>query len=305
MVLAREHEWVWDSWYVVDGDTLHAFTLMAPKSLGDPDLRHINARVGHSTSTDGITWTHVGEALGPSEGDGFDSQATWTGSIVRHNGQWHMFFTGINRENLTTVQAIGHATSPDLMTWTRTSAAPVVRADAQYALLGNDHDGAEHFRDPWVFHHEGAWHMLMTASDHDGWGTIGHATSPDLGEWTLHAPLVQNSQLRQMEVVEVLEIGGNWVVLFCLAGRDIERPGVSGGTFATYSAPAAGPIGPFDLDRMEVIAEGVYAARAVFFQGEWKLFGFLDSGEPGGFTGTISDPIALELSPRGTLVPRG
>lgn len=300
MVLAREESWVWDSWYVVDGDQLHAFTLTAPKSLGDSELRHVNARVGHSVSTDGVTWTHLPDALGPSNGNAFDSQATWTGSIVKSEGRWHMFFTGIHRDTREKVQAIGHATSDDLIHWQRVQEREVLRADNQYALLGNPHDGAEHFRDPWVFHDDNTWHMLVTASDRDGWGTIAHATSTDLSAWTLQAPLVSNSGFRQLEVTQTICIDGAWVLLFCAAARDVERPGVEAG-WGTYCAPAEGPIGPFDLDRAELFAPGVYAARAVWFQNEWVLFGFLSNGEESGFTGVISNPIRLRLNSRGTL----
>ena len=299
-MLARDAEWIWDSWYVVDGEDLHAFYLMAPKALGDPDLRHVNARVGHSVSRDGRNWTHLPEALGPSEGDGFDSQAIWTGSIVREGELWHMFYTGINTVQRERQQAVGHATSTDLIRWERVSVEPALSAAAPYALLGNPIDGGEHFRDPWVSRVDERWQMLLTASDAAGWGTIARASSSDLVNWQLHEPLVTDSRFKQLEVTETLLVDGAWQLLFCAQPRDVERPGIERG-FGTYCAPAAGPLGPFDLDRTELLAPGIYAARAVEFGGAWLLFGFLDSGQAGGFTGTISDPIRLGLGPNGVL----
>ena len=38
MTIALPTRWIWDSWYVRDGDLWHAFFLQADKSLGDPDL---------------------------------------------------------------------------------------------------------------------------------------------------------------------------------------------------------------------------------------------------------------------------
>lgn len=300
MVLSRTDDWVWDSWYAVDGDTLHAFTLTAPTSLGDSELRHVNARVGHSISTDGVNWTHIADALGPSTGDAFDSQATWTGSIVRVGELWHMFYTGIHRQTRERVQAVGHATSPDLITWTRVQEDATVRADAQYAQLGNPHDGAEHFRDPWVFFHDGDWHMLTTASDHAGLGTIAHATSANLKDWTVQPPLVSDSGFKQIEVTQTIEIDGQWVLLFCAATNDVLRDDVAAG-WGTYCAPADGPAGPFHLDRAELFAPGVYAARAVWFQERWVLFGFLGDGTEAGFAGVISDPLGLHATDRGTI----
>ena len=147
-MLARENEWVWDSWYVVDGDNLHAFYLMAPKSLGDPDLRHTNASVGHSVSTDARTWTHLPDAFGPSGGDEFDNLATWTGSIVRDGDNWHLFYTRINAETRERVQKLGHAVSNDLISWTRTSTEPILEAAHPYATMTTSIDGAELFRNP-------------------------------------------------------------------------------------------------------------------------------------------------------------
>jgi beta-fructofuranosidase len=111
---------------------------------------------------------------------------------------------------------------------------------------------------------------------------------------------VENSQLRQIEVTETICVDGSWVLIFCCGPRDVERAGVTK-AFGTYAVPADGPAGPFDMDTIDLIADGVYAARVVEFRGETLLLGFLDTGEPGGFTGVISDPIPVRLNERGTL----
>lgn len=297
-MLERQDDWVWDSWYVVEGDTLHAFYLTAPRSLGNPDLRHVNARVGHSVSSDGINWTHLEDALAPQITHTFDNQAIWTGSIVRAYDKWHLFFTGINTTTLTTLQAIGHAISDDLTNWKRVSEEPILNAVAPYGLLGNPHDGAQHFRDPWVFSHDNTWNMFVTASDEDGWGTIALATSDDLNSWKLHEPMVTNSLFKQLEVTETAEIDGEWFLFFCAGPNDVHRPGIQKG-FGTYCVPAEGPVGPFDFDRTTLVAEGIYAARAVQFKGKWVLLGFEDTGMPGDFTGRICDPKELTKSADG------
>ena len=46
MTLALPTKWIWDSWYVHDGDLWHGFFLQADKALRNPDLRHFNVTPG-------------------------------------------------------------------------------------------------------------------------------------------------------------------------------------------------------------------------------------------------------------------
>ncbi len=95
MAFALPGHWVWDSWTAVDGDTTHLFYLHAPTALGDPDLRHRNAAVGHATSTDLVTWTDHGVVLEHGPAGSPDASATWTGSVTRDpSGLWRMSYTG-------------------------------------------------------------------------------------------------------------------------------------------------------------------------------------------------------------------
>src|SRR5215204_831000 len=52
MTLRLPDKWVWDFWLVRDGRDYHAFYLQASRSLGDPELRHLNASVGHAVPKD-------------------------------------------------------------------------------------------------------------------------------------------------------------------------------------------------------------------------------------------------------------
>jgi sucrose-6-phosphate hydrolase SacC (GH32 family) len=97
-MLKLDDHFVWDSWYARDGDRWHAFYLKAPKSIGDPELRHWNVSVGHSVSDDLVNWEHLGTCFRPSEGPAWDDYTTWTGSVVRDDaGLWHLFYTGASR----------------------------------------------------------------------------------------------------------------------------------------------------------------------------------------------------------------
>ena len=147
--------WVWDFWLADDGERHHLFYLHAPKSLGNPDLRHRNARIGHATSADLRDWTDHGRAFDPGSPGSFDGSATWTGSVVRGPDRlWRMFYTGsrfLSADSNANIEAIGLATSPDLFSWTKRP-GPICSADSQwYETLGTSSWPEEAWRDPWVF----------------------------------------------------------------------------------------------------------------------------------------------------------
>jgi len=41
-----------DFWFADDGERYRLFFLRAPRALGDPELRHRRASLGHAVSTD-------------------------------------------------------------------------------------------------------------------------------------------------------------------------------------------------------------------------------------------------------------
>ena len=123
-MLELADRWVWDFWHVRDHDVHHLFFLAAPRALGDPDLRHWHAAVGHATSTDLRGWTVRPDVFGPGEPGSFDDRTTWTGSIVRDGDTWVLGYTGTSHAEDGLVQRIGIARSPDLVTWTRPATRP-------------------------------------------------------------------------------------------------------------------------------------------------------------------------------------
>ena len=307
--------WVWDSWYLDDGERYHAFFLKASRALLDPDRRHHRASIGHATSSDLTTWTLLPDALVASDGPGFDDLATWTGStVVGPDGRFHLFYTGISRASGDRVQRIGHAVSDDGLTWTRLDVPPV-RADPRWyethALTGH-----EPWRDPWVFHDEtvGAWRMLVTAStvqvSAGARGCVGTAVSSDLVHWSVEEPLTDPAGLHQFEVPQTLEVDGRFVLVWCMRGIDVgvqAAPPADGGAAitGTWSAPADSLSGPFHLERAEPIrVPGTYAGRIVRTrEGGAMLLAFADVAADGSFGGYLIDPVPVHLTARGTLQP--
>ena len=306
--------WVWDSWYLAEGDRFHAFYLKASRALQDPDRRHHRASIGHAVSDDLVDWEELPDALVAADGPAFDDLATWTGSTLRApDGRYHLFYTGIGRAEGDRLQQIGHAVSDDLLTWTRLD-LPTVTADPRWyetTAVG----GVEPWRDPWVFPDSGGWRMLITGStaqvERGARGCIGTAVSDDLLTWTVEAPLTEPAGIHQFEVPQTVQVDGRWVLVWCM--RDIDlgpeaAPPADGGPAitGTWTAPADSARGPFDLESAEPIRlAGTYAGRVVRGRdGRPALLAFADRSPDGSFGGWLIDPVPLVLTPRGTLQPR-
>jgi len=304
MTFARDDHWVWDFWLADDGDLFHLFYLHAPRSLRDPDLRHRNARIGLATSADLRSWVDHGEVLGPGEPGSFDATATWTGSVVRgDDGLWRMFYTGsrfTSPTGIENVETVGVADSDDLATWTKRGEV-LTASGPHYETLADGTWREEAWRDPWVYREGGQWHMLLTARSATGdpvdRGVIAHATSPDLGSWTLHAPRSDpGAGFMHLEVPQLVEIDGRDVLLFScdsphLAGARATAE-ESGGI---YVLPVAAGAHRFPVEEaVRLVDERYYSGRAVRDRdGSWVLLAFENVGEDGDFVGRLSDPIPL------------
>ncbi len=309
MTFTLHDRWVWDFWLApADGSGVyHLYYLSAPKSLGDPDLRHRNATIGHATSEDLVSWHDLGTVLTPGGVGRFDETATWTGSIVRGpDDTWHMFYTGsrfLGRDDSTNVETIGLATSRDLHEWTKQHDV-VVSADPRwYEVLSDGTWREEAWRDPWVYRgSDGDWHMLVTARSRSGAaadrGVIGHAVSKDLRAWTVTAPVSDpGAGFMHLEVPQLVEIDGTWVLLFsCDTAHVTGGRAASGEVGGIWALALDDPATPFDTAKAVRLTEDTfYSGRAVQGRdGSWSLLAFENVGTDGEFIGRLSDPLALE-----------
>lgn len=314
MSFSRPEHWLWDFWLADDGATYHLFYLHAPKALGNPDLRHRNARIGHASSADLVNWVDHGQIFDAGPAGAFDDTANWTGSVVRGaDGRWYLYYTGshwLSPDNSDNIESIGMAVSDDLFAWTKLP-GPVCRADPRwYETYGTSSWTEEAWRDPWVFPDADGkvWHMLVTARANQGEdmqrGVVGHAVSRDMLEWVVQPPLSEPGvDFAHLEVFQTFEIAGKKYVLFScdtarLAG---ELAGTMGGI---WYMPVESFTGPMDPSRARLLAtQRLYAGRVVQQRdGTWALMGF-DNGPP--FLGTISGPVPLIVADDGSLSIKG
>lgn len=315
MVIALADKWIWDSWYVRDGDMWHAFFLQADKSLGDPDLRHWHVTIGHATSADLVHWRHLGTCFRPSENKAWDDKTTWTGSVVRgDDGRWHLFYTGTCQAEAGLRQRIGHAVSGNLHDWQRVGdgmALDLTGSHYEDYCQGRWHDRA--FRDPWVMRDPDTqgWLMFFTArkrgvEDTLQAGAIGLATSPDLYDWRLEEPVFSGG-FGHLEVPQVFERHGRWYCLFC-TGADcwsapaIERhgPAMAGSHYLIGNSPR----GPWRIAPGSMFDGATptdrYAARIVEHGGAMQLLGFRWFDRDGKrFVGEIADPLQVDFDAAG------
>lgn len=302
--------WVWDFWHVRDGEVHHLFFLAAPRSLGEPELRHWHAGVGHATSLDLRDWTVHADAFGPGASGSFDDRTTWTGSVVRAGDRWAMLYTGTSAAEDGLVQRIGLAWSDDLWTWQR-HPSPVLEVDpARFELLDLDlwHDQA--WRDPWVFRHAGRWHCMLVARRLAGptrdRGVIVHATSSDLVHWDVDDAVTEPIGVGELEVPQLVRLGARWQLLFSTEVRtqsDAARRTLPG--TGTYHLIGDGPLGPFTGPPHPIAAGAdptTYAGRIVRdVDGTPWFLAWQRTDAAGRFVGRIADPRPVTVDGTGRI----
>jgi beta-fructofuranosidase len=307
-VLRLPDDWVWDSWIADDGERYHLFFLAAPRALGDPQLRHAGARIGHATSTDLRHWEVHDDALAPATG-GWDDQSLWSGSVARgDDGVWRLYYSALSTSKGLGVldQRIGMAESDDLFTWRRFGDRPLVRPVPRwYQTLDSDPEASGTWRDPFVFKDPAGdgWHMLITAraagARRFGDGVLGHARSADMRSWEPQPPLCEPAGFGELEVAQVRVLAGRPLLVFtCHPDQQSDDQRSRFGRYCTWSLVGSSLTGAWELDRARPFESEPALTAAPLVQqrdGSWALLGFRNV-EPEGIPGLeILDPIPVQL----------
>lgn len=316
MALRLPDRWVWDFWLARDTQQ-HIFFLQAPRSLGRTDLRHHNASIGHAVSSDLTNWELLPTALEPGPAGSWDDLATWTGSVIPHDGAWLMLYTGINRSERGLIQRIGLARSADLITWTKHPANPVLEADARwYEQLDPTRWRDQSWRDPWLFidPSDSSVGCLITArsrdAEPDGAGVVGRARTFDFVNWDVLPPVTRPGEFAQVECPQLITIGGRSLIVFSCLEEDhtaqrierLKRPGQTGTFF--FSAPELWGRYVASDDPIALVdgAHGpLYAGKIVATDSPgWAFIAFRGAGNRN-FIGELTDPLPLTVDHDGAI----
>jgi beta-fructofuranosidase len=167
----------------------------------------------HLVTHDFVHLEDCGEAL-PRGSAGAQDLWVFTGSAIEREGTFHIFYTGHNthlKAQGRPVQAVMHATSPNLEHWTR---------DPSMCFFAPEGYEPDDWRDPFVFWNEaeGRYWMLLAARKRVGpsrnRGCIALAVSPDLRQWTVREPFWAPDLYFTHECPDLFRIGEWWYLVY-------------------------------------------------------------------------------------------
>ena len=245
----------------------------------------------HIVSKDLIHWKDLPTALvadgAPDSPDGFHM---FTGSVIEHDGVFHIYYTGWNPNNPQGQEFMMHATSPDLIRWTK-QPQDILAPDGTHYANARYRD----FRDPYLFRNPDTndFMMFFCSGTH-----TGVASSPDLVHWTQQPPIISDyTGLGTPECPDTFQIGKTHYL--------ITSPTSTNSTIARHSENLLGPY--HDPVSREIDSPILYAAKRMYDGKRHILTGWLrdlDGGtDKGSFMwgGTQSIPREITAGPDGQL----
>ncbi|HLF26000.1 MAG TPA: cohesin domain-containing protein [Anaerolineae bacterium] len=171
--------------------------------------------IGYADSADGMSWTkHPNPVLNKGDLGAWDSQYVREPSVVKTSGAYHLWYSGTDnwpRFN------IGHATSPDGMTWTKDSAPALSGTPGEW-------DANEVYA-PSVVMNGSVFEMFYSGENGERW-LLGHASSPDGATWTKDTNAIISPSATGWDTCDSADYAGavldssTWKVFYSSCGSD-------------------------------------------------------------------------------------
>ncbi len=251
------NSWVGDTMPFFDGNEMQIFYLNDAR-FGSESFHPWY----HASTRDFVSYEDHGEALSSVEDLQSQELALGTGSVIKVGDTYHAFYTGHNK-HLNPHEAILHATSHDMKTWTK---HPEHTFFAPAGYEKND------FRDPHVLYipEDQKYWMLITARQ-NGKGVIAKLTSSDLIHWKDEGVLFKNDTKApesNLECPTLLKYGKYWYLSFSDQWPDR----------VTQYRIGKSPSGPFKKpDSPAIDGNGFYAGKFARMNGGLYAAGWTPS----------------------------
>ena len=303
-MLIHPGNYIGDTWYYVDNDTIHCFYLTCPNTIE----RHTSWDIAHATSANLTDWTLHGVILRKGEPDAYDGRCPATGSVIRFKDRYWLAYTG-NWNGPQPVAAM--AVSDDLFNWEKLPNNPVTQIDPAYYDDTPRRPPRDwlHWRDPFLFEYEGAVYHYVCANKNNGpideRGTLGLAKTTDMLTWQVLPPPQVDPVCTELECPQVHHVDGRCYLIFS-AMPDFfstafqQRYSGQLRTFSSYAMVGESLFGPFHIHGSGQIIPfdfplTPYANQIVFWQGQTYMLGTVWNDEQD----FITDPISVEFTEMG------
>lgn len=234
--------------------------------------------VHHAVSSDLLSWRDLPDAIGIGKPGSFDGYTLYDLHVFESGNRYYMFYTGLDTDKPGQKQAIGLATSNDLVTWKRHPRNPVLRADPRWyeqavpdeATYQAKDNRRLWFRDPWVIRdgRSGSFGMAVGAraldTHPDLRGCVAWAESDDLVNWIPRPPIYSPQRFHTVECPVIFEHGGLHYLIFLthphwgtpfLTTDPHQRCG------GFYAISRSGLRGPYETPSDEVLVGGAFVRQ--------------------------------------------